>query len=200
MLEEQRQLIRRLVARDQAAADEFYFQWNDRICYWISGRAPNNKIEESAQEVWAHLKNGNGLRLLQWRPLYNDEAWHEHSLDGYLKTITNNKVSDLIEAEPPVLPQGLDPVEIIDRTTPLGNDPLVEAERSRLIMAYEFCSNWFKQKDHLALMLWWQGHDTNHIAAEVGGNPNNVYQRRSYLFKRLRECLTERLPEYFHRV
>jgi hypothetical protein len=48
-------------------------------------------------------------------------------------------------------------------------------------------------------MLWWQGHDAKTIARKVGGTPNNVYQRRSYLLKCLREGLAERLPEYFRR-
>ena len=143
---------------------------------------------------------GNWLRLLQWRPLYDDDAWHENSLAAYLKQITRNKVNDLLEADPPGLPPGLDPNDIIDGTTSLGWDPAVNAERARLIAAFEFCSSAFKELDHLALNLWWQGYDARHIAEQVGSNPNNVYQRRSYLLKRLRECLVERLPEYFRRV
>jgi DNA-directed RNA polymerase specialized sigma24 family protein len=197
VLDDQRQLIRRLVSNDRAAADEFFNEWNDRITYWVSGRAAGNKVEEYAQEIWLHLMQGNWLRLLQWRPLYDDEAWHPHSLEGFLKTITQNKVFDLIDAEPPVLPAGLDPADIVDRSTPLGNDPLLEAERSRLMSAYEECASHFQPKDHLALMLWWQGHDAKTIARKVGGTPNNVYQRRSYLLKCLREGLAERLPEYF---
>ena len=200
MLEEQRKLIHRLVAREPGAGDEFYRIWNSRICDWIAGQAPYEKVEEYAQEVWAHLMAGNWMRLLQWHPLYDDEAWHERSLEGYLHQITVNKASDLWRAEPPVLPRGLDPVDIIDRTTQLGRDPLVEAERGRLMRAYYHCTEWFRNRDHLAIQLWWEGHNAQFIAEQVRTNANNVYQRRSYLLRRLRECLVEKLPEYFRHV
>jgi DNA-directed RNA polymerase specialized sigma24 family protein len=200
VLEEQRQLIRRLAAGDRQAEHRFTSEWYDRIRYWVSDIAPPYKIEDYVHEVWLHLKRSNWLRLLQWQPLFDDEAWHDHSLEGFLKRIAQNKAIDLRRSEPPELPPGLDPNDIIDRTTVLGNDPVVEAERSRLIAAFEFCSSWFRDRDHLLLWLSWEGHTGEHIADRIGTNANNVYQRRSYIFRRLRECLIERLPEYFRRV
>ena len=200
MRDEQRNLIHQMAARDPRAGHEFVSRWDERIKSWVSQRAAYEKIEEYAQEVWAHLVAGNWLRLLQWQGLYDDEAWHEHSLEAYLKRITLNKVSDLVAAEPPQLPQGLDPVDIIDRTTPLGTDPLVEAERGRLLRAYYHCTQWFRDRDHLAIQLWWEGHNAQFIAGQVRTNANNVYQRRSYLLRRLRACLVETLPEYFRNV
>jgi DNA-directed RNA polymerase specialized sigma24 family protein len=198
--EEQRNLIHRLAGREPGAADEFYATWHSRICHWIAGQAPYEKVEEYAQEVWLHLSAGNWLRLLQWDGLYDDEAWHPQSLEGFLRTITVNKAADLWDAEPKFQPGDFDPVDIIDRMTPLGRDPQVEAERSRLIAAFEFCASWLKDKDHRQLWMWWEGRSGKEIAEETGTNPNNVYQRRSHIFKRLRACLTERLPEYFRHV
>jgi len=198
--DEERNLIHRMAARDPAAGHEFVDRWDDRIKGWIAQRAPNEKVEEYAQEVWAHLIEGNWLTLLQWNGLFDDEAWHEHSLKGFLKRITHNKVSDLWDAEPPQLPPGLDPVDIIDRTTSVEGNPLVEAERSRLVMAFTTCSNAFNDKDHRAILMWWEGHSGQHIADQLGTNPNNVYQRRRYLLNQLRDCLIERLPEYFRDV
>ena len=189
-----------MAARDRAAAHEFVSIWDPRIRGWVARNADYEKVDEYTQEVWGHLIQGNWLRLLQWKGLYDDEAWHEHSLEAYLKRITINKVSDLRDAEPPQLPPGLDPVDIVDRTTPLGNDPLVEAEGGRLMAAFAHCTRWFRDRDHLAIKLWWEGHKAQHIAEATRTNANNVYQRRSYLLKRLRECLVETLPEYFHRV
>lgn len=200
MLEEQRQLIRGLAAHDPIAAEEFVHVWRERILYWTSQHARPHRVEEYAQEVWAHLMAGNWMRLLQWRPLYDDSQWNEHSLASFLKAITVNKVRDLVDAEPPELPRGLDPNDIIDRTTPVGWNPKLEAERSRLFAAYQFCSEFFNANDHLALKLWFEGHDANHIAEQIETNTNNVYQRRSYLLRRLRDCLLERLPEYFRHV
>ena len=200
MREYETNLIQRMASGDPAAGREFVDRWDDRIKGWIVGRAPGEKVEEYAQEVWAHLIAGNWLRLLQWKALYDPDAWHEHSLEGYLHQITVNKASDLWRAEPPVLPRGLDPVDIIDRTTQLGRDPMVEAERGRLMQAYYHCTEWFRDRDHLAIQLWWEGHTAQHIAELLETNANNVYQRRSHLLKQLRDCLVEKLPEYFHHV
>ena len=200
MLEEQRQLIRRLAAGDKAAEDRFASDWHDRIRYWVSDIAPQHKIDDYAHEVWLHLKRSSWMRLLQWHPLFDDDAWHEHSFESFLKRIAQNKAIDLRRKEPPELPPGLDPNDIIDRTTVLGNDPVVEAERSRLIAAYEFCASRLQERDHLLMRLWWEGHTGEYIAARIKTNANNVYQRRSYIFRRLRKCLIERLPEYFRDV
>ena len=54
------------------------------------------------------LSKGGWMRLLQWRTLYDDGAWHEHGLEGFLKRITDNKVRDLLVVETAVLPQALD--------------------------------------------------------------------------------------------
>lgn len=200
MREHQRNLIHRMAAHDPAAGHEFVGEWGSRITAWVAQRADPQKVEDYTQEVWGHLIAGNWLRLLQWNGLYDDDAWQEHSLEAYLKKITINKVSDLQSAEPPQLPPGLNPAEIIDRATALGNDPLVEAERGRLMRAFDHCTRWFKSRDHLAIRLWWEGHSAQQIAEHVRTNPNNVYQRRSYLFKRVRACLVETLPEYFRDV
>ena len=93
-----------MAAHDLSAGHEFVHRWDDRLKGWVAQRTAYEKVEEYAQEVWAHLIEGNWLRLLQWNALFNDEAWHEHSLEAFLKRITNNKVSDLRDAERPQLP------------------------------------------------------------------------------------------------
>ena len=200
MLDDERQLIQRLTTLERRAKEEFAYQWRERVRYWVSQHCRPGKVHDYSQEVWAHLSAGRWLRLLQWRPLYDDSAWSAHSFESFLKRITINKVRDLVAAEPPALPEGLDPNDIIDRTTPVGWDPAFEVERARLIEAYEFCSEFFRPEDHFALALWFEGHDARFIAEKIDSNPNNVYQRRSYLFKRLRDCLTDQLPEYFDHV
>ena len=187
-----------MAARDSAAGHEFVRIWGPHITHWVAQNALHEKVEEYAQEVWIHLVAGNWLRVLQWNGLYDDAAWHENSLKAFLKQITIHKVSDLRDAEPPQLPPGLDPSDIIDGA--LGNNPLVQAERSRLMGAFDSCMRWFKEKDHRAIFLWWEGHTAQHIADELDTNANNVYQRRSYLLNQLRKCLVEKLPEHFRHV
>ena len=200
MTDDVRQLIRRAAAHDPAAGHEFVHRYDAAIKSWVAQRANFEKVEEYAQEVWGHLIQGNWMRLLQWRGLYDDEEYNPLSLDAFLKRITYNKVMDLQAAEPPRLPNNVDPNDIIDRTTPLGTDPVAEAERSRLFRIYDHCTRWFNSKDHDAIRLWWEGHSAQQIAELVRTNSNNVYQRRSYLFRRLRECLVENMPEYFRDV
>jgi len=189
-----------MAARDPAAGHEFVRMWGPHVTHWVAQNAVHERVEDYSQEVWLHLVAGNWLRVLQWNGLYDDGAWHENSLKAFLKQITIHKVSDLREKEPPQLPPGLDPVDIIDRTTSLGRNPLVEVERSRLMGAFHRCMRWFKDKDHRAIFMWWEGHTAKHIADELDTNANNVYQRRSYLLNQLRKCLVERLPEYFRHV
>ena len=74
MPEQERQLIRRVAAHDLAAGQEFVHRWDDRIKIWISQIAPDEKVEDYAQEVWGHLIQGNWMRLLQWKGLYDDDA------------------------------------------------------------------------------------------------------------------------------
>jgi len=198
--EQERQLIGRLAAHDREAGREFVLMWDNRIKKWISQCAPDEKVEDYAQEVWGHLIQGNWMRVLQWDGLYDDDAWNPHSLEAYLKRITMNKARDLFAAEPPQLPRGVDPNDIIDRTTTLGPDPVAETERSRLLSVFEHCTRWFKKKDHDAIRLWWEGYSALQIAELIRTNANNVYQRRSYLFRRLRACLVENMPEYFRDV
>ncbi|MDH3612023.1 MAG: hypothetical protein OES10_02000 [Gammaproteobacteria bacterium] len=66
MREEERNLIYRMAARNPAAGHEFFDRWDRRIKVWIAQHAKHEKVEEYAQEVWAHLIAGNWLRLLQW--------------------------------------------------------------------------------------------------------------------------------------
>ena len=189
-----------MAAHDPAAGREFVTQWDERIKGWVHQNADREKVEDYAQEVWRHLIECNWLRLLQWNGLFDDEAWHPHSLEAFLKRVTINKTRDLQDAELPQLPPGLDPTQIIDQTTGHEGNPMVEAERSRLIIAFEHCSQRFSQRDHDFIRLWWEGYTGQQIGVELDTNPNNVYQRRSYLLKQLRDCLIERLPEHFRHV
>ena len=188
-----------MVTGDRAAAHEFVSVWQPRIERWIAARTLQYRIDDYAQEVWLHLTEGNWLRLLQWRGLYNDEAWHPHSLEAFLKRITIRKIIDLQGAER-IEPSAFDPADIVDEQTELGRDPALGTERSRLRRVFDECSRLFKRKDHRAIQLWWEGYSASEIGDRLGTNPNNVYQRRSYLLKQLRDCFVEKLPEYFRHV
>ena len=199
MPERDRQLIRAMVSGDRRAAHEFASIWHPRIEDWVARRTLRHRVDDYAQEVWLHLAAGNWLRLLQWRGLYNDEAYHPHSLEAYLKQITIHKVIDL-QGTDRLQESPYDPADIIDDETELGRDPALGAERSRLRRAFDSCSRRFKDNDHRSIRMWWEGHTAKYIAEKLNTNPNNVYQRRSYLLEQLRRCLVEKLPEYFRHV
>jgi RNA polymerase sigma factor (sigma-70 family) len=188
-----------MVTGDRAAAHDFVSAWQPRIERWIAARTLQSRVDDFAQEVWLHLAGGNWLRLLQWRGLYDDEAYHAHSLEAFLKRITIRKIIDLQGTERLQQSQ-LDPADIVDDNTELGRDPALGAERSRLRRVFDACSRLFKRKDHRAIQLWWEGYSAREIGEQLDTNPNNVYQRRSYLLKQLRDCLVEKLPEYFRHV
>jgi DNA-directed RNA polymerase specialized sigma24 family protein len=94
----------------------------------------------------------------------------------------------------------MDPIDIIDVYGPLGMDPMVQAERARLEAAFMSCISRFNDRDQTLIRMWWEGYTGEETGAELGMLPNNVYQRRLYLFRQLRACLVEKLPEYFSDV
>ncbi len=200
MGEEERQLIRRLAAGDRAAGSEFVELWHRRIVRWIMQRAPRPMAGEYAQEVWWHLIERNWRRLLKWDGLYNDEVWHENSLRGFLKRLTNNKVYSLMRAERRQLPLNIDPADIVDEDGPLGADPQVQAERAHLISVYYSCVSHLNDRDKRLLEMCWKGHSAAEIGAALNMRPNNVYQRKKYVMDRIRDCLIDKLPEHFHHV
>lgn len=200
MREEERQLIRCLVAGDQAASREFVELWHPRIVRWIVQRAPRPKVADYAQEVWWHLIEGNWHRLLQWDGLYNNQVWHENSLRGFLKSLTNHKVGDLMRAERRRPLVTIDPADLIDEEGSLGADPQAQAERAHLMSVYYSCVSHLNDRDKQLLEMCWEGHSAEEIGAELNMQPNNVYQRKSYLMERLRKCLIDKLPEYFRDV
>jgi len=76
----------------------------------------------------------------------------------------------------------------------------VQADRARLEAAFLSCFSRFNDQDQNLLRMWWEGYTGAETGAEMGMQPNNVYQRRLYLFRQLRACLVEKLPEYFSHV
>jgi len=196
----ERQFIRDLAAGDRAAADEFVRFWYPQIKSWIAGRASPSKVEDYAQEVWQHLIKDEWRVLLQWKGLYDDAVWHPRSLAAFLRQITINKVRDLQRAEQRQLPHAMDPVDIIDVDGPLGTDPMVQADRAHLEAAFLSCISRFNDQDQNLLRMWWEGYTGAETGAELGMTPNNVYQRRSYLFRQLSGCLVEKLSEHFRDV
>ena len=196
MRDEERLLIRGLASGDAAAEDKFVSVWSPRIHKWINQRASDESADDYAQEVWSHLLEDDCRRLLQWKGLYDDHAWHANSLRAFLKTLTVHKVFDLQQADRPYRTPATNPRDILDDWS-VGADPASEAERDRLTIALEYCMQHFKPRDHRLVEMWWEGHVDAHIAAELAMTRNNVYQRRFYLFNQLRECLRDKLPEYF---
>ena len=75
MLEEQRQMIRGLVAGEPYATRQFISLWHPRIYRWLERHSWLRPVEDSAQQVWYHLLDGGWDRLLQWDGLYDDNAW-----------------------------------------------------------------------------------------------------------------------------
>ena len=196
----ERQFVRDLIAGDRAAADEFVRFWHPQIKKWVAYEASPLKVEDYTQEVWQHLIKDDWRVLLQWNALYDDAVWSPRSLSAFLKQITINKVRDLQRAEQRQPPPAMDPIDIIDVDGPLGADPMVQAERARLEAAFMSCTSRFNDPDQTLIRMWWEGYTGAETGAELGMTPNNVYVRRSYLLQQLRDCLIEKLPEYFRHV
>ena len=200
MAQAERRLIKDLIAGNIAAGDEFVRIWQPRIISWIKGRASSIHVVEYAQEVWRHLFEDDWRRLLQWKGLYDDEAWNPRSLDAYLKWLTIYKVIDLQRREMRYPRPDMDPADILDEDGPSATDSFVQIERARLETSFIGCTSRFDEKDQRLIQMWWEGYPGSEIATALGMEPQNVYQRRFYLLKQLRACLVDKLPEYFHHV
>ena len=196
----ERQFISDLVAGDAAAATEFVNFWHPKIKTWVARHAPLSTVEDYAQEVWQHLIKDDWRVLLQWNALYDDAAWNPRSLSAFLRRVTENKVKDLQRADGRQLPPAMDLVDILDVDGPLGTDPLVHAERALHEAAFLSCFSRFNERDQTLIRMWFEGCSGEETGAELGMTPNNVYQRRSYLFGQLCDCLDGNLPRYFSDV
>jgi len=189
-----------MAVHDQGAEREFVDAWESEIIRWVTAKAPRDYVDDYVQDVWAHLFNRDWRNLLKWKALYDDEQWHEHSLKSFLKTVTVNKVTDLQRAAYLRRLEFLDPADILMAAENPGYDPQLAAEASRLMAAYKDCTSHYREKDHVLVSMWLEGHVAVRIAEELDTNSNNIHQRKSYLFKRLQDCLTQKLPEYFSDV
>ena len=189
-----------MAIHDQAAEREFVNTWEAEIIRWVTAKSPREYVDDYVQDVWAHLFNRDWRNLLKWKALYDDDQWHEHSLKSFLKTVTVNKVTDLQRAAYLRRLEFLDPADILMATENPGYDPQLAAEASRLMAAYKDCTSHYREKDHVLVSMWLEGHVAVRIAEELDTNSNNIHQRKSYLFNRLQDCLTQKLPEYFSDV
>jgi len=195
VFEEERKLIFGVVSGDKAATIKFIDYWHPRIYRWIYQNSWFRPVEDLAQDIWYHLLDDGWERLLRWDGLYEDN-WHPHSLESYLKTITIHKARDAERWSQRRLPPADLVLEIVD-DGPVGADPMVEAERARVREAFDSCFQEARERDQRNMSLWYEGKSDDEIADELGDNPNNCAQRRFQAIRRLRQCLRNKIPEYF---
>ena len=196
MCDEQRKQIQALVTGDTRATEEFICTWHPRIYIWIQRHSWIRPVEDVAQQVWYHLLKNRWDALLQWEGLYSDSAWHDRSLEGFLRKVTVNKMRDLERAAQRQLPFGGAPDDTLDDPDGVGADPENLAERERLAEIFDSCFGRLQDRDQVNLVKWREGYSDTEIAAELGISPNNASQRRFQALRRLRECLRNNLPEY----
>jgi len=194
-----RQLIRRLASGDASAAEAFVRRWHPKIRSWVAATVPYEDVDDYAQEVWVQLAKNQWHALLGWRGL-DAEIDEPFSLSGYLWRITRHKVVDLLEKDGHQVPSGHEPEDVPDNLTALGLNPGNKAEGHFLRAAFDECTRHFKVRDSRLIVLWLEGQKDDYTARLLQMTPNNVRQRRRYLNRILRDCLGEKLPEYFSDV
>ena len=198
MTERTRQLIRGMQEQDPTAFDEFARAWYPRIVNWVSTRTSPDKVEDYAQSVWLHLTEDGCRRLLRWGGLYADTAGNPHSFDGYLKRITQRKVIDLHRIDNKQWLDYGDPPEVIDRDGRLGVDPLDEVEGEQIKRVFRACFGQLQIRDKKMLIMKWSGRSDDAIGRRFQMLANNVRQRCHQMVRKLRACLSAKLPAYFN--
>ena len=190
----------RMASGDRSAGDEFVRDWHPRIYAWVKGRTSSQKVDEYVQEVWLQLATNNWRALLAWNGLRAEHPVNPNSLAGYLRMITFNKVTSLYRRDNNQLPDSPTPFDFADENGLLGRNPLAEAEADFLMTYFELCFGVMSQRDQNLFVMWEEGHQDSYTARILEMNENNVRQRRYYLWRKLRECLDEKLPGYFSDV
>jgi len=196
--EEERHLVLGVVSGDEAATEHFISIFHPRIYGWLYQNSWLRPVDDAAQEVWYHLLDHGWERLLDWDGL-NEENWHPHSLESYLRAITINKARDIERWTQRRPPTAEDVLDVID-DGPVGTDPEIEAERARVREVFDSCFQKAQARDQMNLGMWHEGRSDEEIAIELGISPNNAAQRRFQALRRLRDCLREKLPEYLDNV
>jgi RNA polymerase sigma factor (sigma-70 family) len=190
----ERQKIRRILAGNRRAAEEFVEDWAADVKRWVAWRAPDDEVDDYCQFAWEHLATSGWSALSGWPGLDNDDAANRRHLAAYLRVVVNNKVTDLWRRsrnEPASGEEYLDDLFQTSSDNAEWDHRLAEVERALATLS---------DPDRELLLLSAEGYKYAEIAAQLNMTPNNVGVRLNFLRGRLRERFIERLPEDFHDV
>jgi RNA polymerase sigma factor (sigma-70 family) len=181
---------------DPAAFHYFANSWYPKIVIWVARRTTPDKVMDYAQGVWVHLTEDGCKQLLKWNGLYDDRGGNPDSFAGYLKRITDFKVTDLYRADVKPWMQFGDPDDIYgDRRS--KDDQLESVQGEQIKGVFRECFARLPRRDQKMLIMKWNGRSDEDIAPFFGMTANNVRQRRYQMILRLRECLSRKLPAHF---
>ncbi len=200
MPEANRQLIKRMQEGNPHAFHEFADAWYPQIVEWVKARTTPDKVMDYAQEVWIHLTKNGCHNLLQWHGLYQDTYGNPHSLAAYLKTITIHKVIDLHDKDNKRWLDFGEDANVVDDDGQLGPNPPDRVEGEQIKVQFRHCFSLLPGRDKRMLLLKWNDQADEDLGARYFTTANNVRQRRFQMVKRLRECLSGKLPAYFSGV
>ena len=182
---------------DSGAFQKFARAWYPEIVRWIAARTSGDKVEDYAQEVWIHLTKDGCHNLLLWRGLYATGPVHPNSLAAFLKTITVHRVASLHNADYKHWLDFGDDANVVDEDGQLGRNPSDPLEGEQIKVHFRECFGFLPRLDKRMLIMKWNGRSDNDIARLFRMTANNVRQRRHQMVKRIRECLSDKLPAYF---
>ncbi len=179
-----------------AAFDYFAETWYRKIVRWVGQQTSRDKVMDYAQGIWIHLTEDGCKRLLKWNGLYDDRGGNPHSFAAFLKTITHSKVSDLHDVDVKPWLQFGDPDDIYGGRGS-EDDPLQPVQGEQIKGAFRDCFAELPPRDQKMLIMKWNGRPDEDIARLFRMTANNVRQRRYQMVRKLRECLSAKLPAYF---
>lgn len=184
---------------DYAAFQRFSEHWYPEIIKWVAARTTRDRVMDYAQGVWVHLTEDGCRRLLMWDGLTQEIGGNPDHFAGFLKTVTNNKVTELHRADRrPWLDYG-DPEEVY-RGRESDHDLLNTVEGEQIKGEFRDCFGELPRQDKRMLIMKWNGRADEVIGQFFRKTANNVRQRRYQMIRRLRDCLSRKLPGYFGHV
>jgi DNA-directed RNA polymerase specialized sigma24 family protein len=182
---------------EPSAFSEFAHAWYPRIVGWVRTRTSSDKVNDYANEVWIHLTRDGCRNLLKWRGFLVEGEVNPNSLTAFIKTITARRVASLYKVDNKEWLDFGDDEEFIDDDGQLGRNPPDTIEGEHIKVQFRHCFGLLPSRDKRMLIMKWNERSDSDIATLFRMNANNVRQRRYQMVKRLRECLSDRLPGYF---
>ena len=188
MVDEDRELIRRILLGDDTASTEFARIWYPRLRSVIREFRSLSvaDVDDFLQETFMKIAKDGFRALTNWHGL-DDENGPE--LSAYLNTIARNTVRNYLRRPVPNYAHGVEPADIIDEAES-------DTDLAEIVRLVEKALRHYSEIDRQVILGHLRGQTYQAIAAETVITPNYVGVKLARVKRRLQDELPELLDRY----